>query len=100
MKSGYKIIWTSHAIAELKDTLEYLKENWTEKEYKRFSKDLDHTLELISKNPHLFPETLKKIGVRKVVIAKYNSLFYWEKNGDLEILSLFSNRQNPDKINL
>jgi hypothetical protein len=24
MKSGYKILWTDHAISELKDTLEYL----------------------------------------------------------------------------
>lgn len=29
MKSGYKILWTDHAISELKDTIEHLEENWT-----------------------------------------------------------------------
>jgi len=48
MKSGYNVLWTDHAISELKDTLEYLEENWTEKELSNFSKELDHPIELIS----------------------------------------------------
>jgi plasmid stabilization system protein ParE len=32
MKSGYKILWTDFALKELEKTIEYLEENWTEKE--------------------------------------------------------------------
>jgi plasmid stabilization system protein ParE len=55
MKSGYKILWTDHAISELKETIEYLENKWTERELRTFSAKLDHTIELISKSPEIFP---------------------------------------------
>jgi len=91
---------TDHAISELKDTLEYLGEDWTEKELSNFSKELDHTIELISKNPELFQVSKKKKEVRKAVVARYNNLYFRTKNDTVEILSLFSNRQDPDKIKI
>lgn len=36
MKSGYKILWTDHALSELENTVIYLEENWTERELKCF----------------------------------------------------------------
>ncbi|MEO2100148.1 MAG: type II toxin-antitoxin system RelE/ParE family toxin [Flavobacteriaceae bacterium] len=60
MKSGYKILWTDHAISELKETIEYLETNWTEKELRKFTAKLDHTIELISKMPEIFLESIKK----------------------------------------
>lgn len=54
MINGYKIVSTQSALSELKDVILYLEENWTERELKNFSKKLDHTIELISKNPNLF----------------------------------------------
>ncbi len=100
MKSGYKILWTKHALSELKDTLNYLEENWTERELSNFSKELDHTLQLISKNPKIFQVSSKKKEVRRAVVAGYNNLYYRTKNKTVEILSLFSNRQDPDKIKI
>ncbi len=32
MKSGYKIYWTDYALNELEKTIEFLEENWIEKE--------------------------------------------------------------------
>ncbi len=98
MKSGYKILWTDHALSELKDTIEYLEENWTDRELKNFSRELDHTIELISKNPALFQ--VSKKNVRRVVVAKFNNLYYQENNDTIEILSFFSNRQDPDRIKI
>ena len=100
MKSGYRVLWTDHAISELKDTLEYLEINWTEKELINFSKELDHIIELISKNPELFQVSKKKKEVRRAVVARYNNLYFRTKNDTVEILSLFSNRQDPDKIKI
>ena len=97
MKSGYKIIWTDHALSELKQIIDYLEKNWTEKELKNFANELDHTIELISKNPTLFQVSKIKPGVRKAVILKYNSLYYRTQISAVEIISLFSNRQNPKK---
>ena len=54
MKNGYKILWTDLAIKELEKTIEYLEENWTEKELRNFFEKLEETLSLISQNQNLF----------------------------------------------
>ena len=95
MKSGYKIVWTDHALSELEQTIDYLEKNWTERELKNFAAKLDHTIELISKSPELFPASSEKFGIRKAVVEKYNSLYYRILNNSIEIISLFDNRQNP-----
>ncbi|WP_029038038.1 type II toxin-antitoxin system RelE/ParE family toxin [Salinimicrobium xinjiangense] len=100
MKSGYKIQWSNHALSELEDTIEYLEKNWTERELKNFSQELDHTIELISKNPELFQLSKKNNTVRRAVVARFNNLYYRQKNDAVEILSLFSNRQDPEKIRI
>ena len=100
MKSGYKILWTDHAISELKETIEYLENNWTEKELRRFAAKLDHTIELISKMPEIFPESIENKHIRKAVVEKHNSLYYRVNKNSIEIISLFSNRKDPKKKKL
>lgn len=97
MISGYKILWTDHAITELKETIEYLENNWTERELRTFSAKLDHTIELISKSPEIFPASLEKKNIRKAVVEKHNNLYYRINKNSVEIVSLFSNRKNPKK---
>lgn len=97
MKSGYNILWTDHAISELNETIEYLENKWTERELRKFSKILDHTIELISKNPTIFPISFEKRGIHKAVVEKHNNLYYRIHENSIEIVSLFSNRKNPDR---
>ena len=40
MKGGYKIVWTTKAVTDLENIINYLRKNWTEKEIKNFIKDL------------------------------------------------------------
>lgn len=100
MKSGYNIKWSDHALAELKRTFEYIEDNWTERELNKLSTEIDKTITLISKNPELFQVSNFKIGVRRAIVAKYNSMYYRKKKDIIEILSFFSNRQNPNKLKL
>jgi plasmid stabilization system protein ParE len=97
MKSGYKVLWTDHAISELKETINYLEENWTERELRNFSAKLDHTIELISKTPEIFPSSFEKSEIRKAVVEEHNNLYYRITENSIEIVSLFSNRKNPEK---
>ncbi|GAB4514829.1 MULTISPECIES: type II toxin-antitoxin system RelE/ParE family toxin [unclassified Allomuricauda] len=100
MASGYKILWTQNAILELEGIIAYLEEHWTERELKNFSRELDHVMELISKNPELFQASSAKKDVRRAVIGRYTNLYYRMGSNTVEILSLFSNRQNPSKLKL
>lgn len=96
MKSGYKIFWTEHAASELEKTIQYLQTEFSDKEISKLLIKLEETLELISINPKIFPISDKK-EIHKAILLKYNSIYYREINNTVEILSFFSNRQNPKK---
>ena len=100
MTNGYKILWTDFALSELENTIEYLEENWTERELRNLALEIEETLSLISHNPNLFQTSDVKKDIRRVVIAKHNTLYYRVKNNTIEILSFFSNRQSPKKRKL
>ncbi|MFN9688318.1 MAG: type II toxin-antitoxin system RelE/ParE family toxin [Bacteroidota bacterium] len=100
MKNGYKILWTAFALKELEKTREYLEENWTEKELRTLAESIEEKLALISQNPNLFQASDNKKNIRRVVIQTYNTLYYRFENEQIEIISFFSNRQNPKRRNL
>jgi plasmid stabilization system protein ParE len=100
MESGYKIFWTDNALNELENTFEYLETNFTYIELNFLAKEIDKIVSLISMNPKLFPESEIKIGIRKVVVAKYNTMYYSLNNNTIEIISFFSNRKSPTKLKL
>lgn len=97
MGNGYKILWTDHALWELSQTVEFLERNWTEKELKNFASKLDHILEIIYKNPEIFPSDFNEKEIRKAVVDKNNTLYYRIKENSIEVISIFSNRQDPKK---
>ena len=100
MKSGYKIYWTDSALEELENTYHYLEVNWTEREIKSLSMEIERVLHLISDNPKIFPPS-DTANVRKVNVKKFNTLYYRQVDDEtVEILSFFSNKQNPDKRKL
>ena len=100
MKSGYKIFWTDFALKELQATIEYLEENWTEKELRKLALTLEKTLSLIAQNPYLFQKSEIKEDIRRAVILSHNTLYYRFANNQIEILSFFSNSQNPRRRKL
>ena len=100
MTNGYKILWTDFALSELENTIEYLEENWTERELRNLALEIEETLNLLSHNPNLFQASEVKKDIRRAVILSHNTLYYRVKNNQIEIISFFSNRQNPKKRKL
>ncbi len=96
MENGYKILWTDHALSELSEVYRYLEFNFSDKELKRLSIEIEKTIRLISINPTLFPLSKSK-SIRKAVVMKYNTLYYRQNDSDIEILSFFNNRKSPDR---
>lgn len=97
MKNGYEIFWTHFALEELNQTITYLELNFTEKEIQKLAVKIEETLNLISENPNSFQVSDVKKDVHRVVILKYNTMYYRIKGKTVEILSFFSNRQSPEK---
>lgn len=95
MENAYEIAWTDLALEELENTVNYLEEEFSEKEVDRLGEEIERILLIISKNPNIFPLS-KKTNSRKAVILKFNSMYYRISNNEIQILSFFSNRQSPD----
>ncbi|MFV0365136.1 MAG: hypothetical protein ACK5JS_01350 [Mangrovibacterium sp.] len=75
MKNGYKIHWTTNALAELSQTTDYLETNFSDKEFRRLAPKIESTIALIAVNPSAFPKAESK-NMHKAVVLKLNSLYY------------------------
>jgi plasmid stabilization system protein ParE len=97
MTSGFSILWTDHALSELEEIIAFLETHWTERELRNLAKEIEKTIDLLSRNPLLFQSSDINITVRRVIVAKKNTLYYRINGNTIEVLSFFSNRQNPQK---
>ena len=100
MKSTYKLIWSDHALSELKEIINYLESNWTHKEISKLFIKIEKSLVQIEKNPLMYPKTDKRESVRQAVLTRQLKLYYKTDNNYIYILSLFDNRRNPKKSKL
>ena len=98
MKNTYKIIWTNRALSDLKNIIIYLEENWTAKEIQKFASLLDLQLNRLLVHPYLFPVSNRFKKITKSVLTRQVSIFYHVTNREIQIISLFDNRQNPLKL--
>ena len=92
------VFWTDEALINLDNIIFYLSSNWTEKEVKKFLKKLDHAVLLIAQRPNLFPHSVYKLGARRFVLTKQVSIIYTVTNLNINILSLFDTRQDPQRM--
>jgi plasmid stabilization system protein ParE len=100
MKSGYKLLWSDKALSDLQNIINYLTENWTQKEIKNFARRLDKRLDLIIINPKLFPASTVRKSMRRSVLTKQTVIYYEVKARAVNIIALFDSRQNPKKLRL
>jgi len=100
MESTYKLIWSDNALRNLKSIISYLEDVWTEKEIRKFVQLFNRQLSLIQTNPYLFSLSQKSINLRKAVLSKQISVYYQIETDHVRLISLFHNRQNPNKIKL
>ena len=94
-----EIIWSEEAENNLEGIINYLLKHWTEKEIKKFSRTVDEKIELISEYPLLYKRSKRLQGTRECIISKHNTLFYIVDKTKLYIVSIWDNRQNPEKLN-
>lgn len=93
-----KVIISQIAQKRLELLFEYLLEEWSHKVKSEFIKKLDKNIQIIKDQPASFPESEKESGLRKCVITKHTTLYYQFNDKEIQILTLFDTRQNPDKL--
>ena len=93
-----EVIITPHAEREILNIFEYLESKWNEKVKKDYSNKLFKVVQIVAKNPDLFPTSERNRKLRKCVITKQSSLFYHYNEKHIVVVSVFDTRQNPTKI--
>ncbi|MCU4176927.1 type II toxin-antitoxin system RelE/ParE family toxin [Carboxylicivirga sp. N1Y90] len=96
MKDIYKLIWTDEALNGLKEIFNYFERRFAKKDTQEFARKLDERLELLKTSPKTFAFTNKSKNIRRTVIARLTSVYYRIEGNEVQIISVFDNRQNPD----
>jgi plasmid stabilization system protein ParE len=95
---AFKVIWSPKAVETFDKVIDYLHKNWTEKEIKKFVRETEHVIHLVSINPHLFRASEKE-NIFEAIITKHNLLLYQvnQQSKTIELLSFFDTHQDPKK---
>jgi len=91
---GYKLYWSDEAVNNLEDILNYLLENWSDKELDNFKQSLSLQLDLIIRNPNMFPVSTHIPRLRKAVLSKQTTVFYEIKGKSIFLAYLHVNRKD------
>ena len=92
-----QIKWNKRASKQLADLQHYLFQEFGETTVKAFTSSLFKFLNLLLKHPHLGSLENKEQGIRGFVLHKHTTILYKEHLGSIYILTLFDNRQSPQK---
>lgn len=93
----YKIFWTIRAREKLKGIYNFIVKIWNYKIADEFINKLNYRLIILSYFPNIGQKSKKKKNVRRYIISEQISVFYKIDDNRIIILTLFDNRQNPDK---
>ncbi|HSM47087.1 MAG TPA: type II toxin-antitoxin system RelE/ParE family toxin [Draconibacterium sp.] len=91
--------WTSESEDTFSDIINYLEQEWTEKEIRKFAQKTQKIILQIAKNPKMYKATGKE-EIRRAVITKQTSLFYHinEVSNLITLLAFWDNRKNPNDL--
>lgn len=72
---SYEIFWTEEAIRNLEEIIDYLLSRWTQREVDNFKVKLSKQIDLIGRDPKMFPISTFQPRLRKAVLSKQTSVF-------------------------
>jgi len=91
-----EIKWTTEAEETFDQIIDYLENNWTEREIERFVIAAEQVIEYISEHPKMFRKTNKK-NVHEVLVTPHNLLIYKTYANHIDLITFWDTRQNPRK---
>ena len=92
------IYFTPLARERLDDIVEYLDITWGKVIKKNFLSEITRCLKLISITPDLFPLFEYSQDVLQCLITYYNTMYYRVKNNQIQILTIWDNRMDPQTL--
>ncbi len=94
------LLWTQRAITEYDYLIDYLFNEWGIEITERVMNEIGKTIDRIQNSPEQFPVFIKSKNIRRSVASPQTLIFFRVNTDQIEILSVFDNRQDPDKQRL
>ena len=97
-----KVRWTTTARQSyFFSILDYLEQSWSKREVISFIDEVNILVDQICHHPKMFQESGNKRQIRKGFVTKDVSLYYRYRphKKEIELLTFWDNRQNPEKLN-
>ena len=92
-----KVIYKKRFNNKLIKLLEYLDKKWNYKVAEDFLKTFDKRIDTLKKQPFVGKPSVKKPGIRAILITKHNRLYYKFSNDTIIVLNMYDTRSNPKK---
>jgi len=93
-----KVVLSKRASEKLENLLNYLETQWSEKVKQNFIKKFDDSVKAIS----LFPESTEKSdlkkGLHRCVVTKQTTFYYQFNDCEIQIITIFDTRMNPELL--
>lgn len=94
-----QIIWSDDARIDFFENINFLLNTWSAQSASEFIKKVNSVVEILKKEPELYPLTDYK-NIRRAVIRKQITLFYKVEEDKIYIVRLWNTLQNPESLNL
>ncbi len=95
---SWVVVWAPSAKEEFADLLGYIEAYYGTDAALIVMDKVEETVEIIRLFPNAYPSSRQQPGIRKAVITKQTSLFYRVLETQIQLLHLWDNRQNPERI--
>ena len=92
-----EIIWSNLAESDYENNINYLLEEWSEKEALRFVNSVKNHLEIIASSPYIFPDK-NGDGYRSAVIVSQITLYYKIHSNQIRLHRFWNNYKNPANL--
>jgi plasmid stabilization system protein ParE len=86
------------AAFKLQKLFAYLDEHWGESVRRRFQEQLNRFMENLSRFPGICPKMEEFPNLHRCVVTQQNSLVYRVNDDAIEVVTVFDNRQDPERI--
>lgn len=92
-----KVVFSKRARSKLEKHLVYLESEWSLKVKNEFIEKLDRCVFQISRHPESCPVSGEFPGLYKCVVTKQTTFYYRIKEKEIQVITFFDNRQDPER---
>lgn len=92
-----QIEWTSNALQDYEQIINYLLKEWSVNAASDFVKRAEERIHILSLLPNVGIASVKYPSIRSILITKHNRLYYELTSEKIVILDIFDTRQDPQK---